>query len=73
VKKEARTSERETKRAEFWKKLNWEFVPSHSPIRPQICVDSEGKQFEIRAEDFETTDEVEDVGLGLKRKRVDDD
>ena len=73
VKKEARTSERETKRAEFWKKLNWEFVPSHSPIRPQICVDSEGKQFEIRAEDFETSEEVDDVGSGFKRKRGDDD
>jgi hypothetical protein len=73
VKKEARTSERETKRAEFWKKLNWEFVPSHCPMRPQICVDSEGNHFEIRAEDFEITDEVEDVGLGLKRKRGDDE
>jgi len=55
VKREPRSSEREVKRSEFWNKLKWEVVPSHSPLRPQLCVDSEGNQFEIRSEDFETS------------------
>jgi hypothetical protein len=55
VKREPRSSEREVKRSEFWNKLKWEVVPSHSPLRPQLCIDSEGNQFEIRSEDFETS------------------
>jgi hypothetical protein len=56
VKKELKSSEREIKRAEFWKKLNWEFVPSHAPLRPQLCLDEvTGKTFEINCEDFEST------------------
>ena len=55
VKREPRSSEREVKRSEFWNKLKWEVVPSHSPLRPQLCIDSYGNQFEIRAEDFETS------------------
>ena len=55
VKREPRSSEREVKRSEFWNKLKWEVVPSHSPLRPQLCIDSEGNQFEICSEDFETS------------------
>jgi hypothetical protein len=56
VKKELKSSEREMKRAEFWKKLNWEFVPSHPPLRAQLCLDNvTGKTFEIHFEDFQST------------------
>jgi hypothetical protein len=71
IKREPRSSERETKRFEFWKKLKWEFVPSHAPIRPQLCIDEHGKQFEIRVEDFDTTTD-EDVPT-LKRRRSNSD
>lgn len=55
VKRESRASERETKRAEFWKILKWEFVPSHAPLRTQMCINDKGETFAIRSEDFETT------------------
>jgi hypothetical protein len=72
IKREPRSSERETKRFEFWKKLKWEFVPSHAPIRPQLCLDENGKQFEICIEDFDTGADDDEVP-NLKRKRHNSD
>jgi hypothetical protein len=78
VKKELKSSEREIKRAEFWKKLNWEFVPSHAPLRPQLCLDQiTGKTFEINCEDFESkfTDlhEATDSNLNENENELDND
>ena len=70
IKKELPSSERETKRFEFWSKLKWEFVPSHAPFRPQECL-VDGKEFVIHADDFEhDTYLEEDEYVGEKRKRT---